>query len=226
MDSNLRKTAILVSVSAVLLISVLVIYANVSSGRNGRSDNSVNNTAAPQAASGSGEDGEIMPSPGQIGENLSAFLEDNTFFDPEEDPVLEAAKDAASRLSLVVTSVEKDLRIQIVNAAGEPVAGQSFLVKLSDMGEYKDLDQDGVIYIGNLSAGEYSVELLPVDGYRVPNNATRVRVKDKVEYIAISDISLLIKTEDEIDADEDDTAVSDAQVDADPSGAGRSTGAE
>ena len=215
MDSNLRKTAILVSVSAVLLISVLVIYANVSSGRSGRSDNSVNNTAAPQAASGSGEDGEIMPSPGQIGENLSAFLEDNTFFDPEEDPVLEAAKDAASRLSLVVTSVEKDLRIQIVNAAGEPVTGQSFLVKLSDMGEYKDLDQDGVIYIGNLSAGEYSVELLPVDGYRVPNNATRVRVKDKVEYIAISDISLLIKTEDEIDADEDDTAVSDAQVDAD-----------
>ena len=217
MDSNLRKTAILVSVAAVLLISVLVIYANVSSGR-GRNPNApAGNTASPQATSQAEENGEITAAPGQIGNDLSAFLEDNTFFDPEVNPVLEAAKDASSRLSLVVTSVEKDLRIQIVNVSGEPVTGESFLIKLGGLGEYKDLDKDGVIYIGDLLAGEYFVELLPIDGYRIPNNPTRVRVKDKVEYIAINDISLLIKTEEEIDADAEDTAVSDAQVDADNS---------
>ncbi|MCR5754727.1 MAG: glycoside hydrolase family 25 protein, partial [Acetatifactor sp.] len=48
-----------------------------------------------------------------------------------------------------------------------------------------------------------------------PNSPTKVRVKDKVEYLAIADISLLIKTEDEIDAEAEDTAVADALADAD-----------
>ncbi|MDE6167149.1 MAG: glycoside hydrolase family 25 protein, partial [Acetatifactor sp.] len=66
-----------------------------------------------------------------------------------------------------------------------------------------------------LAAGEYFVELMPIGDYRVPGNATRVRVKDKVEYLAIEDISLLIKTEEEIDAEAEDTAVAEALEDAD-----------
>lgn len=115
----------------------------------------------------------------------------------------------------MVISVEKDLRIQIVDSQGNLVTGESFFVKLDGLGEYKDLDKDGIIYIGDLTAGEYSVELMPVEGYRVPVNETRVRVKDKVEYVAIDDISLLIKTEEEIDAEAEDTAVADALEDAD-----------
>lgn len=60
-----------------------------------------------------------------------------------------------NRLSLVVTSVERDLRVQVVNYEGEPVTGRSFIVELGDQGEYKDLDQDGVLYIGGLNSGEY-----------------------------------------------------------------------
>ena len=141
-------------------------------------------------------------------------MEDEFFFDEEVDPWQENARRAA-RLSLVVTSVEKDLRIQIVDMTGEPVTGVSFFVRLDGIGEYKDLDKDGVIYIGDLAAGEYRVNLLPVEGYFVPENGTRVRVKDKVEYVAIEDISLLIKTEADIDAAVEDTAVADAVSDAD-----------
>lgn len=215
MDSKLRKAAILTSLAAILLISLVVVYTN-SLSRNGRSP-AAGNTPHPQAENGENKSDtqESQQGLGQIGNNLSAFMNDNTFFDEELNPILEAAKDAANRLSLVVTSVEKDLRIQIVDSTGEPVQNQSFFVELEGLGEYKDLDKDGIIYIGDLAAGDYYVELKPIEGYKVPNNSTRVHVKDKVEYVAIEDISLLIKTEADIDAEAEDTAVADAQQDAD-----------
>lgn len=215
MDSKLRRTAILCSMAIILLVSLLVVYLNLpdQSGGN-RPGASAYTTPSPEPDAQTGETVEQVQE-GQIGNDLSAFLRDNTFFDQEVNPVLEAAKDNAARLSLVVTSVEKDLRIQIVDIQGELVTGESFFVKLEGKGEYKDLDKDGVIYIGDLAAGEYYVELMPLEGYRVPTNETRVRVKDKVEYVAIDDISLLIRTEDEIAAEVEDSAVMDALEDAD-----------
>lgn len=214
MDSKLRKTAILASVAAILLVSAIVVYTNTLS--QGSRNPGVGNGTPSQAPSDVGENNTgSQPGPGQIGNDLSAFMSDNTFFDPEVNPILEAAKDAASRLSLVVTSVEKDLRIQIVDVNGDPVQDETFFVTLEGLGEYKDLDRDGIIYIGDLASGDYYVELKPVEGYKVPGNPTRVHVKDKVEYVAIEDISLLIKTEEEIDAEAEDTAVADAQEDAD-----------
>ena len=158
---------------------------------------------------------ETVSPDGQIGNDLKAFLKDNTFFDQEVNPILEAAKDNSNRLSLVATSIEKDLRIQIVDNEGIPVTGESFYVRLDGLGDYKDLDQDGIIYIGDLDSGDYYIELLPIEGYKVPVSETRVHVKDKVEYLAIDDISLLIKTEDEVDAEAEDSAVADALADAD-----------
>jgi len=209
MDSKLRKMTIISSLAVVLFVALLVLYIN----RDDRPDT----PAYPQGESRadgteqfSGERND-----GQIGNDLSAFLKDNTFFDPERNPILEAAQDESNRLSLVVTSVEKDLRIQIVDMSGNPVTGQSFYVELEDVGKYKDLDKDGVIYIGDLASGDYYVQLLPIAGYRVPENETRVYVKDKVEYVAIDDISLLLKTEADIDAEAEDTSVADALEDAD-----------
>lgn len=207
MDSKLRKMTILSSMAVILLVALLVVYVNRETGnRNRPHQQDSTQTSQPPEEETRGD--------GQIGEDLSAFLKDEFFFDEEKNPLLEAAEQAV-RLSLVVTSVEKDLRIQIVDVTGEPVEGQSFYVKLDGMGEYKDLDKDGVIYIGGLAAGEYYVELMPVSGYRVPENETKVRVKDKVEYVAIDDISLLIRTEADIDAQAEDTAVEEAREDAD-----------
>lgn len=209
MDSKLRRMAILSSMAVILLVAILVLYTNRGESKGPEAVRlQTEQTAEPEETDG-------QQSTGQIGDDLSAFLKDNTFFDQEVNPILEAAKDESSRLSLIVTSVEKDLRIQIVDKSGEPVTGESFYVSLDGVGEYKDLDRDGVIYIGDLTAGEYFVELLPISGYRVPDNETRVRVKDKVEYLAIDDISLLIKTEADIDAQAEDSAVADALTDAD-----------
>ena len=213
MDSKLRRKAILASMGVILLVSLLVLYNNQDTGGGGQPSGTTPPRAEEtQKPSDPGNNGVVN---GQIGDDLSAFLKDDTFFDPEVNPILEAAKDNASRLSMVVTSVEKDLRIQIVDTEGELVTGESFFVKLDGLGEYKDLDKDGVIYIGELTAGEYYVELMPMEGYRVPANETKVRVKDKVEYVAIDDISLLLLTEDDINVAEEDTAVADAVADAD-----------
>lgn len=215
MDSKLRKIAILSSMAIILLVSLLVIYTNEGSGMWGEKPTAA---ASPSPKPGEQEESSSGPAQevpeGQIGNDLSAFLRDETFFDREVNPILEAARENAARLSLVVISVEKDLRIQIVDSQGNPVAGESFYVTLGQE-EYKDLDQDGIIYIGDLAAGEYYVELMPLAGYNVPENPTRIRVKDRVEYVAIDDISLLIKTEEEIDAEAEDTSEADALADAD-----------
>ncbi|MCM1045111.1 MAG: hypothetical protein NC417_06350 [Candidatus Gastranaerophilales bacterium] len=211
MDAKLRRLTVMGSIVAVTLVALLVCYVNrekmaEDDGRTQEQEvqtESVEESLQPQRQNG------------QIGDDLSAFLQDESFFDKEVNPVLEAAKDQHNRLSMIITSVEKDLRIQIVDTKGEPVEGESFFVKLEDLGEYKDLDQDGIIYIADLDAGEYFASLMPIAGYRVPTDATRVRVKDKVEYLAIDDISLLIKTEDEVDAEAEDTSVQEARSDAD-----------
>jgi GH25 family lysozyme M1 (1,4-beta-N-acetylmuramidase) len=148
-------------------------------------------------------------------QDLSAFLRDPDFFDPDTETFLSQLGDSIKKVSMLVTSIEKDLRIQIVDADGELVTGESFYVKLDGLGEYKDLDKDGIIYIGELDSGDYYVELMPEEGYQVPSNPTKVRVKDKVEYLAIEDISLLIKTEADIDAEAEDSGLKDALADAD-----------
>lgn len=227
MDSKLRRMAIVASLAVILLVSAVVLYGNSDAFQSPKSSGAVQNpnqTAATVQGTDSSVEAEqetdIAHREGvmggvQIGDDLSAFLQDETFFDPEVNPILEAARNQANRLSLVVTSVEKDLRIQIVNQEGELVSGESFFVELEDVGEYKDLDQDGVVYIGDLDAGEYYVNLKPIEGYKVPVNETRVRVKEKVEYLVIDDISLLIKTEDEVDSEAEDTGIKDALEDAD-----------
>ena len=220
MDSKLRKMAILASMAVILLVALLVMYVNREqfTAASGPPASGTQNAGAGDSASPAenGDQAEETVSPdGQIGNDLKAFLKDNTFFDQEVNPILEAAKDNSNRLSLVATSIEKDLRIQIVDNEGSPVTGESFYVRLDGLGDYKDLDQDGIIYIGDLDSGDYYIELLPIEGYKVPISETRVHVKDKVEFLAIDDISLLIKTEDEVDAEAEDSAVAGALADAD-----------
>lgn len=200
MDSKLRKMTVVAAFSVLLLILLLVLLLNPSGSRQ---------TAAGTATGASEQvqqDNGMVYRDGQIGNDLSAFLRDETFFDPEGNDYLTEAYAAQEKLSLIVTSVEKDLRIQIVDEENQPVAGESFLVEVDGLGEYKDLDRDGVIYIGELAAGEYEVSLQPAEGYRIPTGSTRVRVKERVEYLVIEDISLLIKSEDEIDAEAEDSA--------------------
>ena len=198
MDSKLKRLTILAAVSVGLLTVLTVLLLNSPSRQGNYEATEPSETTRPGT-------GAVFEN-GQIGNDLSAFMRDETFFDEEENEFLENLKNEQNRLSLIVTSVEKDLRIQIVDNDNQPVSGESFFVTLKGMGDYKDLDKDGVIYIGDLAAGDYEVSLKPIEGYKVPSGTTKVRVKDKVEYLVIEDISLLIKTEEEIDAEAEDTA--------------------
>ncbi|MBQ8822894.1 MAG: glycoside hydrolase family 25 protein [Lachnospiraceae bacterium] len=204
MDSKLKRLCI---VSALAVISVAVFLVIL---MNQEKPNTLNTALLAQS-----QEAEAPRDVNQIGDDLSAFLKDDTFFDVDEDSFMGMALDDSNRLSLMVTSVEKDLRVQIVGQDGKPVSGKSFYIDVEELGEYKDLDKDGIIYIGDIASGDYHVSLNPMVGYKVPNNSTKIYVKDKVEYVPIDDISLLIKTEAEIDAEAEDTGVKDALEDAD-----------
>lgn len=151
---------------------------------------------------------------GQIGQNLSAFLQDETFFDPEvQFKSIESY--SGKSVSMVMSSVSKDLRIMIVDSLGELVTGAPFTVTLQGMGSYTDEDGDGIIYIDKLRAGEYSVSLEELEGYRVPNTIMTIQVRDKIEYRVLDDIEYLILTEADINAKQEDTAVNGAAEEAD-----------
>ena len=207
MDSKLKKNAILFCILAILCIGSVVVIANWRTmfGNKSHIASGVEVTDTPV----------VQSMDGQIGNDLKGFMNDEMFFDEEEEGYDFNSLYNSSKLSMVVTSVEKDLRIQIVDLFGDLVTGESFYVTVEDVGEYKDLDQDGIVYIADLKAGEYKVSLNEIDGYLVPNNSTKIRVKERVEYVAIDDISLLIKTEDEIDVKIEDTRENSAREDSD-----------
>ena len=154
---------------------------------------------------------------GQIGDDPRAFLSDETFFDADKKPYSSIEKIDGNHLSLLMTSVEKDLRVQIVDNAGKLVTGENFCIVLNKKDEYTDEDQDGVIYIEHLRSGDYAVALKEITGYQVPSTEATITVKQSVEYVAIEDINLLILTEKDINPELEDIEVNGAQDDADDS---------
>ena len=216
MDSKVKQTAILFMTVMVLMILGVVLYSNwdVIEKKYFR-DESGQVAMAETEVEQNNVGTDINRVTGQIGDDLSGFMNDETFFNSKSTLDKYKATGTANRLSLIVTSIEQDLRIQIVDNGGKPVTGKSFYITIDDEEEYKDLDQDGIVYIADLKPGDYNVSLNKISGYKVPDNPTKVRVKDKVEYVAINDISLLIKTEEEIDAELEDTAVNGADEDSD-----------
>ena len=172
MDSKLKRLCIIASFSVILLAVVLVVGLN--------NYQTAATTKAPVEPTKAPAEVKVELLEGQIGDDLSAFLKDYTFFDHKESDFVEKAKSMLNRLSIIVTSVEKDLRIQVVDSTGKPVTGESFYIEVEELGEYKDLDKDGILYIGDMDAGDYLVSLKPIDGYKVPISATKVHVKEKV----------------------------------------------
>lgn len=210
MGSKRMKMTIFMVVIIFITIIGVVLYTNRNSIKK-RFDKSVSATMQEE---------EILSVSGdsrQIGSNTRAFLEDETFFDSDKKPYSSIEKMENKSLSLLMTSVQKDLRIQIVDNAGKLITGESFCVVLNGDEEYIDEDQDGVIYIEYLRAGEYEVVLKEVENYRVPDTAARINVKQSVEYVVIDDISLLIFTEEDINPALEDLEVNGAADDADNS---------
>ena len=187
MDSKFLKVTLLISFLFMITLFFVVLYTNgMGPGQKKESQEVMEEVVTEEISSG------------QIGNDLYGWMEDENFFDKSQ--VMEEEEEGAIRVNLIATSVEKDMRILVTGADGKPIEGQFFKVIVNEQDEYKDLDRDGIIYVADLKAGEYKVSLEEQPGFIVPAGPMPVNVKARVEYVAIDDISLLIKTEEEVDA--------------------------
>ena len=99
MDSKLRRMTILSSMAFILLVAILVLYTN-------REEGTKQEAAYSQTEqNGEQEKTDTQQRGGQIGDDLSAFLKDNTFFDQENSSLRKSEEDESRSLSLMVTSV-------------------------------------------------------------------------------------------------------------------------
>ncbi len=145
-----------------------------------------------------------------------AFMQDEDFFDPEK----EEEPDQTKMLSLLVSTIQKDIRVHVVDGNGNPLLGEVLSFRLSKDGKeiqktFADEDKDGMLHLTDVETGEYEVALKPVEGYEVPKEGVMVTVSDEISYTVLDDISFLIRSEDEIDPTVEDTAVNEAEIDAD-----------
>lgn len=114
-------------------------------------------------------------------------------------------------LSLVLTSVEKDLKIKLVDDADSLVKNKRWGVVIKDgkgnESDFDDEDMDGIIHITGMKAGEYSVAVRnseDLEGYDYPIGGQSVSVKSKVEYRVIANIREEIKKESEVNVELED----------------------
>ena len=200
MDSKILRRALLVVTLFVAIMFIIVLMAN----------GVFNKKTSPQADLADAEE-EIADADGRIiGSDLDAWKYDETFFDETLIGDGKYNNTKGEPLVLSASSVEKDLRIRIADANGRLARGKQFEVTVGGTLVVTDDDMDGVIHVSNLKPGDYEVLLNQTAGYIVPTEPMLCTVKAKVEYKAIDDISYLIKTEADIDASMEDTAVNDA----------------
>lgn len=232
MDSRVKLVAITCASLVVATILGIVALIHVSQNNGSAKKTAVVQEDAPEqvdALAGSDiyEQYQLNPQ-----KDPYAFLEDSDFFDQpvkEKTPALSKNE----QVSLLVSSVQKDIRVHVVGSDGNLLTGVPFEVEVfdkdgnsispddkvsketEDKPVYADEDQDGIIYIAGVPAGDYQISLKSRKGYDVPKKATEISVSNDISYSVISDISFLIKSEAEIDATVEDSAQNEAEIDAD-----------
>ncbi|MDD5797115.1 MAG: GH25 family lysozyme [Clostridiaceae bacterium] len=155
---------------------------------------------------------QVIEDPGPEPEEEAAEEEpvEEEEIEEEEEPIEEDQKE----LSLVCTSIEKDLKIKIEDQKSKLVTDEQFSVsvksdkKNAKASTYEDKDKDGIIYIDKIEAGKYTVTLENAGSYAVEKGTMQVTVKDKIEYKKV-DVKDEIKTEAQINTAVEDTAKKD-----------------
>lgn len=220
MDSRLKKQVIVVAVIMIAAVVAMVFVANYIQKNNSSGNRDNLRVEEMQGEEGQNPEG-VEDKSSQTGEygldpdkDPSAFLQDEDFF----DPVVEV-QDPNVTLSLLVSSVEKDMRVNVVNGNGELMADYPFQVEVTGTDgkthTYKDADRDGSIYVAPVDPGDYQVSLCEVEGYLLAEETVPITVKEQIDYTVIDDISYMIKSVDEIDEAAEDTAINDAELNSD-----------
>ncbi|MBQ9989624.1 MAG: Ig-like domain-containing protein [Lachnospiraceae bacterium] len=138
----------------------------------------------------------------------TARIEEEVLKEYEEEELSKEIK-----VSMKLTSVQKDLKIKFVNSkSGKLVGNVLFEVKITDPSgktyNQKDEDKDGIIYLTKLEAGTYSVamvELADMQDYSFSTAAETIKVKENIDYQKI-DVSDEIKKESEVNVAQEDTS--------------------
>ena len=205
MNSKTIRRTVLISLSAVVLLLVIVAITNREALARKLNSNRVRETMVQEQNQGES---------GHIGNDLSAFLRDEDFFEPEKK-TSSVITYHGKKVSLMISSMSQDLRIMMVDPVGDLCTGAPFEVEIEGEGTYTDTDQDGVIYLEHLRSGTYYVTLHPMDGYAIENTKVMVDVKQKLDYVALSDIAYLILQEDQVDVEKEDTGEHNALEESD-----------
>lgn len=205
MDSKGKRIAVLIVLCALLVIAGAVALLNFNRlmGKD------------KKAAEDTGSFGsQLIEEDGKVhGADLSAFLKDSEFFDATvpnstvQDTYEETDENGnpVRSLTVLASSVERDIRVKVVDDKGDAVQGQEFMAEVAGMGVYADEDKDGVIHISDIKPGEYKVSIDKLAGFRVPEAPVSVRVKSIVSYTVIDDIDFFVHDESEVDILKEDT---------------------
>lgn len=112
-------------------------------------------------------------------------------------------------VSLLLSSIQKDIKVMVVDGEGKRKTGTAFEAMLTDASGnetlYEDADKDGMISISPLKSGKYTVTLLSQQDQGIEEVKASVTVKDAISYHAIP-ILAEIKPESEIDVSNEDTS--------------------
>ncbi len=122
---------------------------------------------------------------------------------------------------LNLTSIQKDLKIKFANKnSGKLIPNVPFTVEIKapsgDTYSLKDEDEDGIIYEKDIASGKYTVAITgPTDmkEYSFSKEAVAITVRDTIEYKKV-EVADEIKTEAQVNAAAEDTAVNDTVVES------------
>lgn len=200
MDSRVKRIVILLASLTVLAVLMIVVAAN--------RRNMERMAAAPSSSSETAASVSVI-SPFKTDPN--AWRSDESFFDSEDPTLTGRILENMKTLVVYAVSVERDLRVRILDYEGNLAAGNAFELELKPAGigapktvSVTDEDKDGLVELTDLEPGNYEVTLKPITGFNVPDRPLKVKVRDKLEYSLIEDIFLDIRHETDRDREKED----------------------
>ncbi len=114
-------------------------------------------------------------------------------------------------LRMTATSLQNDLRIRFYDGSGKLISGTEFSIVLKSSDgkekEYSDAEKRGIINIGNLAAGAYTITLNVPEGFDCKTPSIKATVKAKVEYKVVKEVKDEVKQANEVNEKKEDTPV-------------------
>ena len=201
----MNKKLLLISITASSLCLLLVLVVVLLVNKDATNPNVSNKPDTSNVSVSSSNREEVYT-------DSKSFLNDETFLDEEQPALKPKDEQKKKEVKLLVSSVSKDIRVTVTDKYGNKVKGVPFYIEVEDVGEYKDLDKDGYIYIAGIKPGTYEVSLADNDNYSCKESVD-IEVFETVQYEPLEDIRYSIVQEKDINVEEEDSRVDEVYKD-------------